>query len=85
MLEVTGRVPEYLRRYRFQLAGLSAALAVYALLGFLLAPWLISKNLIEAVRANLDSELSLAQVNIVLSCSACILKGWKCATRMAIH
>lgn len=64
MLEVTGRVPEYLRRYRFQLAGLSAALAVYALLGFLLAPWLISKNLIEAVRANLDSELSLVQVNI---------------------
>lgn len=51
-------------RYRYHLGGIAAAIVVYALLGFFLAPWLVKKNAIEAVRTNLGAEMRLAEVAI---------------------
>ena len=46
-------------QYRKPLIGLAIAFAVYALLGFFLAPWLIKNTATNAVRDNLGVELSL--------------------------
>ena len=52
------------RRRRRWLIGVSAALVVYALLGFFLAPWLVRNIAIESVSENLAAELRLEKVAI---------------------
>jgi hypothetical protein len=51
-------------RHRNKLMGVVAAVMVYAVLGFLVAPWLVKKNAIEAVQENLNAELRLGNVAI---------------------
>jgi hypothetical protein len=53
-----------IQRRRRWLIGIAAAVLVYALLGFFLAPWLVKKNAIEAVDENLNAELRLEKVAI---------------------
>ena len=50
--------------YRKTLWSIAAGVAVYALLGFFLAPWLLQKSAIEAVSDNLHAELRLDHVAI---------------------
>ncbi len=57
-------VRDLARKYRRYLWGFSAAIAVYALLGFFLAPWLVKKTAIDAVRENLAAELRIEKVAI---------------------
>ncbi len=51
-------------RNRKTVGYVASAVVVYAVLGFFLAPWLVKKNAIEAVRANLNAELRLGKVAI---------------------
>jgi len=51
-------------RHRRWLIGIAAAIFVYALLGFLLAPWLVQKIAIDTVRENYEAELGLGRVAI---------------------
>ena len=55
---------EVVVRYRKPLIAAMAALVLYAALGFLLAPWLVEKNAVKAVRENLGAELRLGKVAI---------------------
>jgi uncharacterized protein involved in outer membrane biogenesis len=61
---LTRRIAGYLRRHRARLGVLVLVIALYAALGFLLAPWLLQKNAIEGVRETLDSELSVKHIAI---------------------
>ena len=51
------------RRQRW-LIGAAAALLIYALLGFLLAPWLVRNAAIDAVDQNLNAELRIEKIAI---------------------
>ena len=51
-------------KYRKHLLGALAVMAVYALLGFFLAPWLVNKIAVETVRDSFDAELVLGKVAI---------------------
>ena len=51
-------------RNRKTVGYVASAVVVYAVLGFFLAPWLVKKNAIESVRANLNAELRLGKVAI---------------------
>lgn len=51
-------------RHRKALGYVASLVVVYALSGFFLAPWLVKKNAIESVRANLNAELRLGKVAI---------------------
>ena len=53
-----------LQRHRKPLIGIAIALVVYAILGFLLAPWLIQRTATNAVRENLGVELRLRDVAV---------------------
>ncbi len=55
---------ELAKRRRRWLIGALAALSVYALLGFFLAPWLIKNAAIDAVENNLNAELGIERVAI---------------------
>ena len=50
--------------YRKYLIGLAATIVVYAVLGFLVAPWLVKKTAIESISENLYAELDLGKVAI---------------------
>jgi hypothetical protein len=52
------------RRYRRCLWGCAAAVALYAALGFFLAPWLVRNAAITSVRENLGAELRIGKVAI---------------------
>jgi len=52
------------RKYRRSIAIAGAVLALYALVGFVLAPWLVKKNAIEVVADTFGSELKLEKVAI---------------------
>ena len=52
------------QRYRKPLAITAAAIVVYALLGFFLAPWLVKNTATNAVRDNLGVELGLQKVSV---------------------
>ena len=54
----------FLQRRRRWLIGIAAAVLIYALLGFFLAPWLVKKNAIEAVDENLNAGLRIEKVAI---------------------
>lgn len=58
------RKQTYLYRYRHWLAGMAALVLVYAVLGFLVAPWALERMAVNSVRESLDSELHLKQVAI---------------------
>ena len=58
--QVTGLI----ERHRNRLLAAVAVVMVYALLGFLVAPWLVKKSAVESVRENLDAELRIAEVAI---------------------
>ena len=51
-------------RYRKALGYVASLVVVYALIGFFLAPWLLKKNAIESVRANLNAGLRIEKVAI---------------------
>ena len=51
-------------KYRRYLWGLAGAIALYALLGFYLAPWLVKNTAIKSVRENLAAELRIGKVAI---------------------
>ncbi|CAE7835039.1 unnamed protein product [Symbiodinium necroappetens] len=51
-------------RYRKLIISATAAVALYAVLGFFLAPWLVKTNAIDLVRNNLNAELRLQRVAI---------------------
>jgi hypothetical protein len=57
-------VTELAGKYRRWLWGLATAVALYALLGFFLAPWLVQNTAITSVRENLDAELRIGKVAI---------------------
>ena len=52
------------QKYRRSLTGFAVAVAVYALLGFFLAPLLIKNTATNAVRDNLGAELELQKVTV---------------------
>jgi len=54
---------EYFNEYRKYL-WTSLAVAIYAALGFLLAPWLVEKNLIDSVRDTYTAELRLEKIEV---------------------
>jgi len=54
-------IPE---RYKKPLIIAAAVIAVYALLGFFLAPWLINKTATDAVRDQLGVELTMQKVSV---------------------
>ena len=58
-----GPVIVFLGRYR-RYVWSTAAVAIYALLGFFLAPWLLQKGLIDAIRSDYDAELRLEKVEV---------------------
>ncbi len=58
------RLKGFVIRNRKALGSVVSVLVLYALLGFFLAPWLVKKNAIEAVRTNLNAELRLGKVAI---------------------
>jgi hypothetical protein len=51
-------------RYKKPLVIAAAAIIIYALLGFFLAPWLINKTATDAVRDNLGVALKLQEVSV---------------------
>ena len=51
-------------RNRKLIISATAAVVLYALLGFFLAPWLVTTNAIDSVRDNLNAELRLQRVAI---------------------
>ena len=51
-------------RYKKPLVIAAAAIIIYALLGFFLAPWLINKTATDAVRDNLGVALKLQKVSV---------------------
>ena len=54
---------EFLKKHRT--AGLIAvAVAIYAALGFYLAPWLIQKTLVDSSREGYGAELSIDKVEV---------------------
>jgi uncharacterized protein involved in outer membrane biogenesis len=59
---------EYLRgffeRHRKKLVGIGAAITLYGLLGFFLAPWLIEKNAVDAVAERYAADLRIEQVAV---------------------
>lgn len=55
---------EVVVRYRKPLIAATTVLVLYSALGFLLAPWLVEKNAVKAVRENLGAELRLGKVAI---------------------
>ena len=64
MRELLNKALELAHRYRRWLLGMIVANFVYALAGFLLAPWLVKKNAIQSVREIYDTELRLEKVAI---------------------
>ncbi|HKJ21213.1 MAG TPA: DUF748 domain-containing protein, partial [Woeseiaceae bacterium] len=58
------RFTELLRRYQRAIGLATAALIVYALVGFVLAPWLVKKNAIEIVADTIGTELRIEKVAI---------------------
>ena len=52
------------QRYKKPLVIAAAAITVYALLGFFLAPWLVKSSATNAVRDTLGSELTLEKVSV---------------------
>ena len=55
---------DYLKSRRKFLSVTSITVAVYALLGFFLVPWLVGKGAIQTVRENFDAELRLEKVEV---------------------
>ena len=53
-----------MRRYRRSIGTAGIVLALYALIGFFLAPWLVKKNAIEIVAETFDAQLTLEKVFI---------------------
>ncbi|WP_193352693.1 DUF748 domain-containing protein, partial [Desulfuromonas sp. TF] len=60
----SGRVTGFLASRRRLLIGGAIAVALYALLGFFLAPWLLEKQAVKIVKSQFDSELRLKKVAI---------------------
>ena len=56
------KLVSFARRRRRWLIGIASAIVVYALLGFLLVPWLGKKLAIEGVSENLNAELAIERV-----------------------
>jgi hypothetical protein len=54
------RLARLLRKYRRAIAIAAAALTVYALAGFFLAPWLVKKNAVEIVADTFGTKLRSA-------------------------
>lgn len=54
---------EYFNKHRIYVWA-SVAIAVYAVLGFFLAPWLLQKNMIDSVREGYGAELRLEKVEV---------------------
>ena len=61
---MTQKLVAFAQRYRRWLIGIAAAVVIYALLGFFLAPWLVKNAAIDAVDQNLNAELRLEKVAI---------------------
>ena len=61
---MTQKLLAFVRHRRRWLLGIVAALVVYALAGFFLAPWLVRNAAIDAVDQNLNAELRLEKVAI---------------------
>ena len=57
-------LPAILQKRKRMLLGIAGAIALYALLGFFLTPWLVKKTAINAVGENLNAELRLEKVAI---------------------
>ena len=55
---------DYLKSRRKFLSVTSITVAVYAVLGFFLVPWLVGKGAIQTVRENFDAELRLEMVEV---------------------
>lgn len=60
----TQKLAGFVSRRRRWLIGFAAAISIYALLGFLLAPLLVKNAAIDAVDQNLDAELRIEKVAI---------------------
>ena len=58
------KLAKLLRKYRRAIAIAAASVAVYALAGFFLAPWLIKKNAVEVVADTIGTELRIEKVAI---------------------
>jgi hypothetical protein len=58
------RLARLLRKYRRAIAIAAAALTVYALAGFFLAPWLVKKNAVEIVADTFGTKLRIEKVTI---------------------
>mgnify|MGYP001814792668 FL=1 len=58
------RLAKLLRKYRRALTIAAAALVVYGLTGFFLAPWLVKKNAVEIVADTIGTELRIEKVAI---------------------
>lgn len=55
---------DFLERRRKLLWSAAAATAVYTLLGFFLAPWLVEKTFVDTLRERYDVELRLEKVQV---------------------
>jgi len=58
------KLAKLLRKYRRAIKISAAALVVYALTGFFLAPWLVKKNAVEIVADTIGTELRIEKVAI---------------------
>ena len=61
---MTGKLRGFAERHRTKLLVITAAIAVYALLGFFLAPYLVKKNAVETVRNVYGAELRIKEVAV---------------------
>ena len=63
-VSTTQKLAAFIKRRRRALTGFAAAVTIYALLGFVLAPWLVKNAAVDAVDKNLNAELRIERVAI---------------------